>query len=133
MQKHDTVMPEQVIEVPKLSHDSIPQRSAVRHPQTAEQDPVYVAMVLASKVSGQSSTASELGSSEQIGDVPVPQVRRGGGGGLQGSRAGQNSTAADAEQSSLTFQFFQVVSSRVFSRTGFKSFFLMFTRCGSGF
>ena len=30
MQKHDTVTPEQVIEVPKLSHDSIPQRSTVR-------------------------------------------------------------------------------------------------------
>ena len=36
MQKHDTVTPEQVIEVPKLSLDSIPQRSTVRRPQTAE-------------------------------------------------------------------------------------------------
>ena len=91
-----------------------PQRSAARRPQTAEQwvdvpsEPVYVAMVLAWKVysrreirrilSGQGSTASGLGSPEQIGDVPVPQVRRGSGGGLQGSRAGQNLTAADAEQ-----------------------------------
>ena len=35
---------------------------------------------------------------EQIVDNPVHQVRRGGGGGLQGLRAGQGSTAADVEQ-----------------------------------
>ena len=35
---------------------------------------------------------------EQIVDIPVPQVRRGSGGGLQGSRAGLGSTAADVEQ-----------------------------------
>ena len=110
MQKHDTVLSEQVIEVPKLSHDSIPQRSTVRRPQSAEQlvevptQPWYVAMVLASKVYSRREIRrilSELGStasgSEQIVDNPVPQGRRGGGG-LQGSRAGQNSTAADAEQ-----------------------------------
>ena len=64
----------QVIEVPKLSHDSIPQRSAVRRPQNAEQlvevptEPGYLLAVLASKfcsrreirgiLSGQGSTAS---------------------------------------------------------------------------
>ena len=86
---------EQAIAVPKISLDRVPQRSAARCPQTAEQlvdvptEPVYVAMVLASKVysrreirrilSGHGSTASGLGSSEHIGDVPVPQVRWGGG------------------------------------------------------
>ena len=93
MQKHDTVTPEQVIEVPKLSLDSIPQRSTVRRPQTAEQlvdvptKPVYVAMVLLRRIlSGQGSTAS---GSEQIVDIAVPQ----GGGGLQSLRPGHNSTA----------------------------------------
>ena len=62
-------------------------------------DPVYVAMVLASKVysrrelrrilSGLGSTAS---GSVQIVENPVPQGRRGGGG-LQSLRPGQNSTA----------------------------------------
>ena len=36
-QKLDTVTPEQVIEVPMLSHDRIPQRSALRRPLKAEQ------------------------------------------------------------------------------------------------
>ena len=35
---------------------------------------------------------------EHIVEIPVPQVRWGGGGGLQGSQAGQNSTAPDVEQ-----------------------------------
>ena len=65
-------------------------------------EPVYVLMVLASKVfsrrelarilSGQGSTAS---GSEQI---VVPQSRRRRGGYLQSLRPGQNSTAADVEQ-----------------------------------
>ena len=116
MQKHDTVTPEQVIEVPKLSHDTIPQRSTVRRLQTAEQlvevptDPVYVAMVLASKVysrreirrilSGQGSTAS---GSEQIVDNPVPQGRRRG----------------------------VAESSRFTSRTGFNSVWWRRSRCYS--
>ena len=37
LQKIDTPSVEQVIAVPKLSVDRIPQRSAVRRPQTAEQ------------------------------------------------------------------------------------------------
>ena len=119
MQTLDTVTPEQVIEVPKLSQDRIPQRSAVRRPQKAEQlvelptDPAYVVLVCASSVldgnlqgflPGQSSPASREDldllrrAVEQIIGVPV-QGRGGGGGrgGLQGS-SGQNSTAQVVEQ-----------------------------------
>ena len=45
-------------------------------------------------LSGQGSTAS---GAALIVDTPVPQVRRGGGGGLQGLRAGQGTTAEDVE------------------------------------
>ena len=108
LRKPDVPSVEQVIAVPEISLDWVPQRSAARRPQTAEQlvevptDPVYVAMVLASKVysrreirrilSGLGSTASGFG---QVVHNPVPQGRGGVGarGGLQGSRAGQNSTA----------------------------------------
>ena len=99
-------VPEQVIEVPKILFDDVPLRAAVRDTQLGEQlvevptEPVYVAMVLASKVysrreirrilSGLGSTAS----GSRVVDNPVPQGRGGGGarGGLEGSRAGQNST-----------------------------------------
>ena len=64
----------------------------------------YALAVLASKVfsrreirrflSGLGSTASGSG---QVVDIPVTQGRRGGGGGLQGSLARQNSTAAVVE------------------------------------
>ena len=87
---------EQVIAVPKISFDWVPQRSAVRRPQKAEQlvevptEPGFALAVIAVKALGRSA--------EQIGDIPVPQVRRRGGGGLQGSGAGQGSTAADVEQ-----------------------------------
>ena len=90
MQTLDTETSVQVIEVPKLSHDSIPQRSAVHRPQKAEQmvevptEPGYLLAVLASKfcskreirgiLSGQGSTAS---GAALIVDTPVPQVRRG--------------------------------------------------------
>ena len=117
LQKIDTQTSHQVIEVPKIFPDSVPQRLVEsRPPQMAEQlvevltEPKYVLMVLASKVlsrrellgflSGQGSTASGSGFLEEIVDIPVPQGREGGGarGGLQGSRARQNSTAADVEQ-----------------------------------
>ena len=85
-----------------------PQRSALRRPQTAEQlvdvptEPGYSLAVIASKLcsrreirrilSGLGSTASGFG---QVVGNPVPQGRGGCGarGGLQGSRAGQNSPA----------------------------------------
>ena len=112
--------PEQVIEVPKILLDDVPMRAAVRDTQLGEQlvevptQPWYVAMVLASKVfsrrelrriiaglegggggargglqgsrAGQNSAAVV----EQIVDIPVPQVRREGGGGFQGSLPVQN-------------------------------------------
>ena len=88
--------------------DDVPMRTAVRVTQLAEQlvevptNPGYALAVVASKFcsrreirGGQGSTAS---GAALIVDTPIPQVRRGGGGGLQGSRVGQNSTAADLEQ-----------------------------------
>ena len=108
---HVPVFAELVIEVPKILPDRVPQRIVERRPpQMAEQlvevptEPVYVLMVLASKVfsrrelsgflSGQGSTASGSRFLEEVVDNPVPQGR----GGLQGSRARQNSTATDVEQ-----------------------------------
>ena len=94
--------------VPKFSLDRVPQRSDLPVLQTAEQfvevptNPGYTLAVVASKLcsrreirrilSGLGSTASGFG---QVVDNPVPQGRGGGGarGGLQGSRAGQNSPA----------------------------------------
>ena len=114
LRKIDTRSSHQVIDVPKVFPVSVPQRRVEsRLPQSAEQlvevptEPVYVLMVLASKVysrrelsrllSGQGSTAS--GSRvEQLLNNPVPQGRQRRGGGLQGLRPEQNSTAADVEQ-----------------------------------
>ena len=98
---------EQVIDVPKILLDDVPMRAAERDTQLGERlvevptDPGYAIAVVASKLcsrreirrilSGLGSTAS----GSRVVDNPVPQGRRGGGarGGLQGSRAGQNSTA----------------------------------------
>ena len=90
LRKLDVPSVEQVIAVPKISLDRVPQRSAIRRPQKAEQlvevpsEPAYVLAVTAV--------------AEQIVNNPIPQNPRGGGGGLQGPRAGQGSTAADVEQ-----------------------------------
>ena len=84
------VEPVQVIEVPKIFPDSVPQRLVERRPpQTAEQL-VEVPTIL--------SYSSLQRAVEQTIDIPVPQARRGGGGGLQGFRAGQGTPAADVEQ-----------------------------------
>ena len=110
LQKIYTLTSQQVIEVPKIFPNRVPQRRVeCRPPQMAEQlmevptEPGYALAVLASKVfsrrellgflSGQDSTASVV-------DNPVPQSRGGGGarGCLQGSRARQNSSAANVEQ-----------------------------------
>ena len=109
----DTLMPdpEQVVEVPKILPDDVPMRALVRETQLAEQlvevptKPGYALAVVASKLFsrrelrgiflGQGSTAS---GSVQVIDIPVPQGRRGGRGGLQGSLARQNSTAVEVEQ-----------------------------------
>ena len=105
------VEPVQVTAVPKMSMDRIPQRSAVRRTQMAEQlvevptEPGYALAVLASKfysrreicgiLSGQGTTAS---GAEVIVDTPVPQGRRGSGGGPQCFLPEQSPAASDVEQ-----------------------------------
>ena len=94
LRKLDVPSVEQVIAVPKISMERVPQRSVLPVPQTAEQlvevptHPWYVAVVLASKVYSRREIRRILQGLD-------PQGRGGGGarGGLQGSRAGQNSTA----------------------------------------
>ena len=92
LRKIDTRSSHQVIEVPKVFPVSAPlRRVESRPPQLAEQwvevptQPWYVAMVLASKVF----------SRREIRRIIAGMEGGGGGarGGLQGSRAGQNSTA----------------------------------------
>ena len=88
----DVPVIEQVIAVPKISLDRVPQRSAVPVPQTAEQlveVPTNLGYTLA-------VVASKLCSRREIRRFLSGLEGRGGGGargGLQGSRAGQNSTA----------------------------------------
>ena len=100
LRKFDVPSVEQVIAVPKISFDRVPQRSAVRRPQKAEQlvevptEPGYALAVIAVKALERRAAVAVV---KQIVDIPVPQGRRRGGGGLQGSRAGQVSTAADVE------------------------------------
>ena len=87
--------PEQAIEVLKILLDDVPMRAAERDTRLGEQlvevptQPWYVAMVLASNVYSRREIRRIL-----QGLDPVSQGRGGGGarGGLQGSRAGQNST-----------------------------------------
>ena len=114
-----SVEPVQVIEVPKVSPDRVPQRIVERRPpQLVEQlvevptQPWYVAFVLASKVcsrrelqriiaemqgrgGGQGSRAGQNSTAnlEHIGENPVPLVRREGGRSVQGSLPVQNSAA----------------------------------------
>ena len=79
---------EQVIAVPKISLDRIPQRSACRRPRRAEQ--LVEVPTIVSYSSLQQRTV------EQIIDIPVPQGRgdRGGGRrGLQGHAQDRISTA----------------------------------------
>ena len=81
---------EQVIAVPKIPLDRIPQRSAVRRPQKAKQ--LLEVPTVLSFSSLQQQTA------KQIIDTPVPHRRRRGQGGLQGFSSGQNSTARTVEK-----------------------------------
>ena len=90
-----TLDPEQVIEVPKMLPDDVLVRSAVRDTQLGEQlvevptEPGYALAVVASKFfsrinSGdfsQDRVQQRLGPSRSL-TFPVPQGRRGGGGGL---------------------------------------------------
>ena len=87
----DFLIPEQVIEVPKISLDKVPRHRMVdlaRPPRTAEQL-VAVPTII---------SYSMLRTIEQTIDIRVPQVRGGGGGGLQGFRPRQGSPAVDVEQ-----------------------------------
>ena len=101
LRKLDVPSVEQVIAVPMISLDRVPQRSATRRPQKAEQlvevptEPGYSLAVIAVQALERRAAAALA---EQIVDILVPQVRRRSGGGLQGPRAGQSSTAADVEQ-----------------------------------
>ena len=87
----DFLIPEQVIEVPKISLDMAQRRRMVdlsRPPQTAEQL-VDVPTII---------SYSLLRTVEQSFHIPVPRVRVEGGGGLQGFRPGQGSPAVGVEQ-----------------------------------
>ena len=77
---HDTHVPEQVIEVPKILIDELPVRTPVREPQLAEQL-VEVPTII--------SFSSLQRIVEQNVDIPVP---RGGVRRLQGFLPGQGST-----------------------------------------
>ena len=85
----DLHIPEQVIEVPKISSS---RHSRVRRvwfaEKTAEQL-VEVPTII---------SYSMLRTIEQTMDIPVPRVRGGGGGGLQGFHPGQGIPAAGVEQ-----------------------------------
>ena len=81
---------EQVIDVPRISQDSIQPRSVLRRPQTAEQL-VEVPTIVSF------SSLQQL-SDEQIVNIPVPGRGGGGRGGFQGSYPRQSSTAVVAEQ-----------------------------------
>ena len=80
---------EQVVDVPKISQDSIQPRSVLRRPQTAEQ--LVEVPTIVSFSSLQQRTV-------EIIDIPVPGRGGGGRGGFQGSHPGQSSTAGVAEQ-----------------------------------
>ena len=114
MQNLDTsTLDEQVIVVPKISLDRIPQRSASRRTQKAEHlvhvptDSAYAlgAIISSALRGGLQGFLPEQGSLrlqravEQTLNIPVPGRGGGGGrGGLQGLRLGQNSTARTVEQ-----------------------------------
>ena len=91
LRKFDLPSVEQGTAVPKISFDRVPQRSAIRRPQKAEQlvevptEPGYSLAVIDVRALGADGCNGTGGSA-------------GGGGGLQGLRAGQGSTAADVEQ-----------------------------------
>ena len=96
LRKLDVPAVEQVIAVPKITFDRVPQRSALRRPQKADQlvevptEPVHSLAVIAVQARGRRVAAAMA---EQIWDNPVPQGRRRRSGSPQGSFPGQGSTA----------------------------------------
>ena len=97
---------EQVIDVPKISQDSIQPRAVLRRPQTAEQL-VEVPTIVSF------SSLQQL-TDEQIVDIPVPGCGGGGRGSFQGSHPGQISTAGVAEQIVDILVFLHVEVLKVF-------------------
>ena len=90
VERLDTLTPERVIAVPKISQDRIPQRFVDwRRPQRAEQLVEVSAVVSFSSLQQQSA--------EQIIDIPVPGTR-GDHGGLQGFHPRQRSLQRTVEQ-----------------------------------
>ena len=90
LQKIDApALVEQVLAVPTISLDRIPQRSACRRPRRAEQL-VEVPSII--------SYSSLHGPVEQNDEIPVPHGRRDrdGGGGLQGFLPGRGSAASSS-------------------------------------
>ena len=96
LRKLDVPAVEQVIAVPVISLDQVPQRSALRRPQKAEQlvevptEPGYSLAVIAVRALGRRAATTLA---EQIIDIPVPQGRRRSNGSPQGSLPGRGSTA----------------------------------------
>ena len=88
---------EQVIEVPKIVYPPRAARTVLRAPQTAEQsvdvqmEPACALAVIAVQAIGLSAATALA---KQNVYNPVPQVRRGGGGGLQGFLPGQGSSSS---------------------------------------
>ena len=82
-----SALDEQVIAVPKISLDRVPQRCPRRRPRRAEQ------LVEVPTIISYSSLRQRI--AEQTIDIPVPHDRggRGGGGSLQGFFQSQGSTA----------------------------------------
>ena len=78
LRKLDVPSVEQVTAAPMISLDPVPQRSAVRRPQNAEQlvavptEPGYSLAVIDVQALGRRAAAALA---EQIVDIPVPQVR----------------------------------------------------------
>ena len=83
----DSHVPVQVIEVPKISQDIIPQRSVDLTPQMAEQLVDVPTVLTPARIAVQTA--------EQIVGIPVPRGRHGC---LPRSLPGQGSTASVAEQ-----------------------------------
>ena len=84
LRKLDVPSVEQVIAVPEISFNWVPQRSAARRPQTAEQlvevptERGYVFAIIATKALGWRRAGALA---EQLVATPVPQGRRRGSGG----------------------------------------------------
>ena len=122
MKKIDApALDEQVIAVPKISLDRIPQRCPRRRPRRAEQL-VEVPTII-------SYSSLQKRNAEQIIDIPVPHDRsgRGGGGGLQGFSQGRDNSVLWSRirrHSSSSGSWWAGCSrrpSRFLARTGFNS------------